>query len=269
MLSPDQIKAREGKLTASRVACLMTGDAAKIHQLWLEMTGDPSFVPEDLSDVWPVRLGECTEQLNLDWFERTNGVRVERRGEVVVHPLVRWASATLDGFVDDEDGGYVVETKHVGGREPLEIIVERYFPQMSWQLFVAGASQCALSVIMGANAPIVEFIDRDQIYIDEMVLRGAQFMGFVERREPPVVLEAVPPPVDPTKNVDMAESDKSEEWKRFAQQWLQVCGAMQTAKDSEKILKSLVPADAKKAFGNGVRITRDRANRLSLREDAT
>jgi hypothetical protein len=36
--------------------------------------------------------------------------------------------------------------------------------------------------------------------------------------------------------------------------------------DAAKVLKSLVPPDARKAFGYDVQITRDRAGRLSLRE---
>ena len=61
-LTQAQLAARDGKLTASRVACLMTGDAERIYALWLEMVGDPSFEPEDLSDVWPVQLGSVTEE---------------------------------------------------------------------------------------------------------------------------------------------------------------------------------------------------------------
>ena len=75
--------ARKGKLTASRIACLMTGNAAAIMQLYLEMIGEGE--PEDLSAVWPVRLGEATEALNLEWFERRNTI-LSRHGEVVVHP---------------------------------------------------------------------------------------------------------------------------------------------------------------------------------------
>jgi len=101
MLTPAQIAARRGKLTASRVACLMTADVARIMQLYLELTDDPAFVPEDLSDVWPVRLGEVTEQLQCDWFEEKNGLVVSRRGEVVVHPEIEWAAATLDGWVEE------------------------------------------------------------------------------------------------------------------------------------------------------------------------
>jgi hypothetical protein len=88
-------------MTASRVACLMTADTSRIMQLYMEMTEDPSFVPDDLSSVWPVRLGECTEQLSLDWFQEKNGLPVTRRGEVVVHPEIDWAACTLDGFVEE------------------------------------------------------------------------------------------------------------------------------------------------------------------------
>jgi hypothetical protein len=101
MLSPEQIAARKGKLTASRVACLMVADTAKIMQLYLELTDDPSFVPEDFSMVWPVRLGECTEQLQLDWFQEKNGLQVTRRGEVVVDPELDWLACTLDGWVEE------------------------------------------------------------------------------------------------------------------------------------------------------------------------
>lgn len=101
MLSPAQLEAREGKLTGSRVACLMNGDEEAMMNLWREMVGDPAFVPDDLSGVWAVQLGSFTEPLNLDWYERKNGVQVIRRGEVVVHPDYLWAAATLDGFVEE------------------------------------------------------------------------------------------------------------------------------------------------------------------------
>ena len=42
-----QFAARENKLTASRVAALMTGNADKIPDRWRELIGDPAFVPED------------------------------------------------------------------------------------------------------------------------------------------------------------------------------------------------------------------------------
>jgi len=148
----------------------------------------------------------------------------------------------------------------------MEVIIDRYSPQTQWQMFVTDAQQCALSVFISNNEHKIEYLERDESYIQEMVRRGRQFMGFVERREPPVVLPPVPAPIIATKTVDMTGDA---EWRQAAEQWLQVYGAAATARDSEKILKSMVPDEAKKAIGAGVQITRDRAGRLSLRKEST
>ncbi len=259
MLTDAQIEARKGRLTGSRISALMTGDAKAIMQLYLEMIGEAG--EADLSDVWPVQLGIATEQLNIDWFERKNRTPITRRGEVAVHPHHDWAACTLDGWIDSL--GCPIESKHVGGREPLEVIIDRYWPQMGWQMEVTGARQCALSVIMGASEPIVEFIERDDEYIKEMVKRGQQFMAFVERRTPPVILPAVPPPVDATKIYDFQGDNR---WANSAATWLATKAAARECSDAEKYLKSIVPPDARKCTGYGVSISRDRAGRLSLRE---
>jgi hypothetical protein len=260
MLSPEQQKQRQGKLTASRVAVLMNGVAEDVLRLYMEMIGEEQ--EEDLSGVWAVQLGIATEQLNLDWIERKGGVPITRRGEVVVHSQYSWAACTLDGFAD----GFCVEAKHVGGREPLEVVISRYQPQCQWQMFVTNTTQCVLSVIVGVNEPIVEYIDRDDDYIAEMVKRGKKFMTCVAARLPPVILPAVPPPVphDSMIEVDMT-ADAT--WKKSADIWLQTYGAKKSATDAEKVLKELVADNVRKAWGNGVRITRDKAGRLSLRED--
>src|SRR5689334_23087084 len=108
MLTPSQIDARKGKLTASRVACLMTGDGAKIMDIYLEMIGEK--LPDDLSHVWPVRLGIATETLQLDWYEEQSASPISRRGEVVVHSQHEWAACTLDGW--DDILHCPVEVKH-------------------------------------------------------------------------------------------------------------------------------------------------------------
>jgi hypothetical protein len=99
MLSPEQITARKNKLTASRVACLMTADEPKILRLYQEMIGEAE--EEDLSDVWPVQLGSATEEVNLRWFERKHNTTVTKRGEFIVHPELTWAGCTLDGWVEE------------------------------------------------------------------------------------------------------------------------------------------------------------------------
>jgi putative phage-type endonuclease len=258
-LTAEQIAKREGKLTGSRVAVLMRGDAEGILRLYMEMIGEAE--PENLDDVWPVQLGSATEKLSLDWFERKNKRLLTQRGTVAVSEKYPWAAATLDGW--DAELKCPFEAKHVGGREPLEIIIDRYQPQMQWQMMVTDADKCALSVIMGANEPIIEYIERHQPYIDQMIDRGDYFMMCVGLRKPPVELAPIAPPIEPFAEINMKGNGT---WAAQADRWLQTHGAAEAAKESEKILKSLVPPEAKRCFGYGVRISRDRAGRLSLRE---
>jgi predicted phage-related endonuclease len=258
MLSPAQMKQREGRLTASRIACLMTGDQKKIHQLWLELTGQAA--PEDLSQVWAVRLGEATEPLHLDWLEFLK-FTIVRRGEFVTHPRHDWLGATLDGWCSEINGP--LEAKHVGGREPLEVVIERYQPQVQCQMEVTGANECMLSVIMGASAPIQETIGRDEAYAAEMMARAAQFMECVRTMRPPVDLPAAPAPIDATRVYDFSLNNT---WTVNAAEWLGTKDAAKMCEDAKAILKSIVPADAKKVYGHGVYISRNRAGALSLRE---
>lgn len=237
----------------------MTGDMKKIMQLYNEFIGEA--LPEEFGRNWPMRLGTATEQLQLDWFEEGTRQIVSRRGDVVYHPFLSWAAATLDGWIDALE--CPIECKHVGGREPYEVIVDRYQPQMQWQMEVTGADQCALSVIMGAAQPVVEFIKRDGAYITEMLKRGAQFMEHVRTRTPPVDLPAVPAPIDAKAVYAM---DGNNEWANYANIWLELRDSAAAYDDAAVILKSLVPADAHKCHGHGVQITRNKVGNLSLRQ---
>lgn len=258
MLSPTQIEARKGKLTASRVACLMTGDAEKILRLYREMIGE--LPEEDLSQVWAVQLGETTEPLNLRWYNMRKNP-LSRHGEFVVHPRHDWAGCTLDAW--DDTLFCPVEVKHVGGHEATETIVDRYQPQMQWQMECTTANQCALSIIEGASPPIVEYIERDPVYAAEMIRRGQQFMDCIAARKLPVTLQPAAAPIVVSKNYDFSSVNS---WASAAATWLTTKVAARDHIEAEKDLKELVPPDAKKVTGYGVMILRDRARRLSVRE---
>lgn len=261
MLSPAQVEARDGKLTASRIACLMIGDEAKIVNLWRELVGDPAFVPEDLSDVWAVQLGSWTEPFNLDWYERRTGKPLSRRGAVVVHPHFDWAAATLDAW--DDQIGAPVECKHVGGFEPTAKILERYAPQAHWQMMVTGASQCIFSIIEGAKEPIIEIVDLDPGYAAELLARAKAFMHCVETMTPPVELVPVAAPVRAEKIYDMTGQNQ---WASEAVTWLTTRQAAKDNAAADKAIKSLIAADAAKCFGHGITVSRSKAGSLTIRE---
>lgn len=261
MLSPDQVRQRDGKLTASRVACLMTGDAEKIINLWRELVGDPAFEPEDLSGIWAVQLGSWTEPFNLDWYERRTGKPLYRRGEVMVHPNFDWAAATLDGW--DGDLNAPVECKHVGGFEPTAKILERYAPQAHWQMMVTGATKCVFSIIEGAREPVIEVVELDHTYAVELLARAKAFMECVRTMTPPVALAPVVAPVKAEKIYDMTGNN---EWASNAVQWINTRQARKDNEAADKTIKSLIAADAAKCFGHGIAVSRSKAGSLTIRE---
>lgn len=251
-LTAEQLRARDGKLTASRVACLMTGNVEKIINLWREMVGDPSFVADDLSGVWPVQLGTVTEHLNLDWYERKTGRKLTRRGEVAVHPVHQYAACTLDGF--DEALMAVVECKHVGGFESRATVIDRYQPQVQWQMMVTQSTKAVLSIIEGGKEPVLEEIGYDAAYCKELWARAAAFMLCVQTLTPPSPIASVLAPVRPSKVYDMVASNA---WATYAGAWLDSRVPAKAFEIATKELKALVAADAVRAHGHGIIAVRD------------
>ena len=154
--------------------------------------------------------------------------------------------------------------KHVGGREPIEVVIDRYQPQLHFQMECCQVEEIAISIARCLDEPIVEYISRDPVYAGELMRRVRLFMTAVQHRLPLDELPPAPPPANPLREVNMNHNDI---WRHHALEWIQTRGAAEICKDCEKVLKELVPADARKAFGHGVRITRDRAGRLSCRKD--
>lgn len=260
-LNAAQIARRTGKITGSRIACLMQGDQAKIMDLYNEFIGEK--LPDDLEDNFQVQLGTETEPLNLRWYERKHRQAVSRRGDFVTHPFLDWAGVTLDGWIDELQ--CPIECKHNSVRFPMEVLIERYQPQCQWLMECTGADQCALSIIRDNIDPVVEFLERDVGYAAEMRRRGAQFIAAVKLRQPPVELDPVPAPADASVVYDMSQSNS---WGSSAVTWLETRQAARDNDDAAKVLKSLVPPDAKKCHGFGVQITRNKVGSLSLREQS-
>jgi hypothetical protein len=56
------------------------------------------------------------------------------------------------------------------------------------------------------------------------------------------------------------------QWASEAAAWVTTRQAAKDFSAAEKIIKSLVPADAMRCYGHGIEAKRDRANRLSIKE---
>ena len=259
MLTAEQLRQREGRLTASRIGVLVAGDEADLLDLWRELVGDPSYHAPDFDSIWPVQLGTVTETLNLAWYERKMGRKLTRQGEVVICPAADWAAATLDAWDAEKPGP--IDAKHVGGFEPRERIVARYTPQLFWQMIVTGARWSALSIIEGAREPVIEDVRWNSDYAAELWRRAEAFMEAVRTLTPPVSLAPIAAPVAAVREYDMAQSNA---WGEYAAAWLECHPAAKRFKKVEEEIKALVPADAARCFGHALVCKRDKAGRLSI-----
>jgi hypothetical protein len=106
--------------------------------------------PQDLSSNLIVQLGVATEPLNRSWFERNTGHLVKDVQRRVVHPVIKWMMATLDGTV--EETGAVFEAKFMlPWSFSEEGAAEKYMPQLQHNMWVTNAREAVLSVITGGG----------------------------------------------------------------------------------------------------------------------
>jgi hypothetical protein len=261
-LTERQIAARKGKMTASRVGAVMGEDPERIYDLWLELTGDPEWTPPDFSKVWAVQLGNATEQFHLDWIQRSQGP-ISMRGKSFQHPKVPWALSTLDGWI--EDLNIPIEAKHTGGFESMDVVIDRYMPQIHWTMYCTETEECAFSVIMGAKEPKPVIIKRHAGYQAELIRTATEFMEHVFNLTEPVANPYVKPPKPEFSGViDMSASNS---WGAYANRWLEYRPAHIDYEEAAKGIKKLVPATAKEAFGHGVRVKRNSAGSLSIKPE--
>lgn len=260
-LTADQHARRAGKITASFAPYLMAGDEAKILREWQRLVEDPAYEPEDLSQIWAVQFGSYIEPFALDWFERKEGRVLSRRGESVTHPLLPHVSCTLDAYrVDDQ---CVIDCKAPGKWRKLEDVLAYYPAQLVVQRACVQAERAALLVVHGGAEPEEHAVEWDAAYEMSVWERIAWFQECVESLTPPVAVKPIAAPVEAVRIVDMRESNA---WSEWAPKWLANRSSAKTFEESVKEIKSLIPADAKKAHGHGIEASRDKRGSVTIRE---
>lgn len=261
MLTQEQRKLRQGKLTASQIGLLIRGDEKELHDLWRLVSGDPAAIEPDFSDNWPVQLGTISEELNLLWFAKKHGA-VSRQGEVVTHTN-GWAACTLDGW--DVSNDMPIQCKHCIQYKHIDDILDWYAPQHHWEMFVTGRKRIASSVIIGALEPVVNFIPFDEAYGAAILKRAEQFMECVNNLTHPVVLPSIAPPVNPDalQTVDMTGNNG---WGAFAEDYKTHKENAKKFEEAKEGIKKLFAPDTGTAHGYGVIAKRAKDNSIRIRE---
>jgi predicted phage-related endonuclease len=209
-----------------------------------------------------VQLGIVTEPLNRYWFERNTGQVVKEVQRWLRHPVIRWLAATLDGVV--ESTGAVFEAKFMlPWSFSEEAAAEKHMAQLQHIMWIANAKESALSIITGGGKWVEITIPADPLYQHLLLTAEKKFWRCVESGEPPRLFGVEPPRarVEAVRVVDMAGSNS---WAEFAALYRDTRQAYVEHERAKTELKSLLPEDAKEAFGHGVRARRSRSGAVSF-----
>jgi hypothetical protein len=149
--------------------------------------------PEDLSGNLIVQLGVATEQLNRHWYERNTGNALKDIQRRVVHPVIKWMAATLDGVI--ETTGAVFEAKFMlPWSFSEEGAAEKYMAQLQHNMWVTNATTAVLSIITGGGKWVEITVAADSLYQHLLLTAEKKFWRCVESGGPPRLFFAEPPP---------------------------------------------------------------------------
>ena len=251
---------RRNFVGGSDATVIIGRDEAALIRLWREKRGEVESL--DLSKNLIVQLGIVTEALNRHWFERNTGQTLKDVQRRIRHPVLRWMGATLDGIV--EGTGAVFEAKFMlPWSFSEEGAAEKYMAQLQHNMWVTNSKTAVLSVITGGGKWVEIPISADPLYQHLLLTAEKKFWRCVESGEPPRLFGIEPPRprIDAVRILDMSSSNS---WAEFAALYRNTRVAYLGHEKAKAELKSLLPEDAREAFGHGVRARRSRSGAVSF-----
>jgi len=251
---------RRSFIGGSDARIIMGNDEAALVRLWREKRGEAE--PEDLSGNLIVQLGVATEALNRHWYERNTGQTVESVQHRLLHPVLRWMGATLDGII--AGNGAVFEAKFMlPWSFSEEAAAEKHVAQLQHNMWVTNSRAAALSIITGGGKWVEIKIAADALYQHLLLTAEKKFWRCVESGEPPHLFNVAPPcpRIEAIRIVDMSASNS---WAEFAALFRNTRSAFLDHERAKAELKTLMPEDAREAIGHGVRAKRSKSGAVSF-----
>jgi predicted phage-related endonuclease len=255
--------ARMSSIGGSDAKIVMSGDQKAIERLWREKRGEQA--PEDLSEVILINLGNLTEPLNADLFEKDTGWFVTDEQKKVHYADWDKAHTTLDGLVreaEDKPAFAVVEFKFMFpfGFD-LQKAIEKYYPQCQHNMMVTDMAVSHLSILTGAAQWYHAEIEADIFYQVELLKAEKAFWKCVEDGTVPGTPEVVVPLVERIKVIDMSTSN---EWGEQADILIKTLTPAKRHEKAKKDIKKLMPTDAKSASGKGITINLSKDGKMLI-----
>jgi len=237
---------RNSHIGASDIACIL----GKIKwatplQLWQRKVG---FL-DGIKDNWAMQRGRDLEPFVRDLFNDQRKACFV--AEVLTHPELEWASASLDGIDRDYAGGCILEIKCPGMADhqiaEMGNVPDHYFSQVQWQMFCSGTKLCFYASYYKDEMVVVD-VPFDEEYIAEILPKIANFYRcLVEMEEPAHSEEDFIQITDP-------------EFEHAAREWKAAAEMAKVFNEKEKFYKEKLVSfsDDSNCKGYGVKLTRIR-----------
>lgn len=239
---------------------IMGNDEAKLLLLWQEKRGERPV--DDLSGNLMFQLGSVTEDLNRRWFERNTGQTVKHVQRRMVHPVLKWMAAKLDGVV--EQTGAIFEAKFVlPSTFSEETAAMKYMAQLQHNMWVTNARSSVLSIITGGGKWVEMTVFADPLYQHLLLTAEKKFWRCVQSGETPELfgVETPGPRLEAVRVLDMSTSNS---WANFAAVYRRTHTAWQKHEGAKRDIEKLVPENASEAIGHGIRAKRSLTGAVSF-----
>ena len=144
-----------------------------------------------------------------------------------------------------------------------EAAAAKYMAQLQHNMWVAQLPRSVLSIITGGGKWVEITVHADALYLHFLLTCEKRFWRCVQTGEQPrpYGIEPPSPRIEAVRIVDMSESNS---WAEFAALFCNTRQAFLEHERAKSELKSLMPEDAKEAFGRGVRAKRSKSGAISF-----
>jgi hypothetical protein len=258
-LTKEQL-AKRGEIGASDVPTIVNGTAEQLNAKWRQLTG--LVEPEDLSQNWAVQQGSYMEPFILDWHARKLGYALERRGEVLRHPVLDYLTCTLDCF--DATRNAVIDSKCTAWS--IDWARQFYTPQLLVQRQCADADLAIMLISVGGREPG----SRDQFdadYYRQVLERVSAFKLCMETMTEPSPLPQLVAP-EKWRTIDLV-TDETPNWRDemigHLMMWDETRDAAKAHAVAADDAKKLVPMDVGKILCDNIIIKRNKKGFLAIR----
>ncbi len=144
-----------------------------------------------------------------------------------------------------------------------EAAAEKHIAQLGHNMLVTGSRRAYLSILTGGAKWVSIEVEADPVYQTVLLQVERIFWRCVQQGEVPRPF-GVEPPRAKAPVVRVVDMTLPNTWAEYASLYAQTREAHLRHESAKAELKSLVPDDAKEAFGHGVRAKRSRVGAISF-----